>query len=174
MATPSRTLAWRIPWMEEPGRLQSMGSLGVDNWETSLSLSPFMPWRRKWQPTPVLAWRVLGTGKPSGLPSLGSHRVRHGWSDLAAAYSIYDVPGSVLSSLQLSHLFFRTCVGRCFIIILILEMRKQRNQVTTCGSTAGEKCQGWGLNPTVALKFMCFNSIFWNLTFPYTSVRCMK
>ena len=33
----------------------------------------------------VLAWRILGTGEPGGLPSMGSHRVRHDWSDLAAA-----------------------------------------------------------------------------------------
>ena len=54
MATHSSTLAWKIPWMEEPGRLQSMGSLRVrHDWSTSLSLSIFMHWRRKWQPTPV-------------------------------------------------------------------------------------------------------------------------
>ena len=53
-ATHSSTLAWQIPWTEEPGRLQSMGSLGVGyNWATSLSLFTFMHWRRKWQPTPV-------------------------------------------------------------------------------------------------------------------------
>ena len=50
----SSTLAWRIPWVEEPGRLQSMGSLRVrHDWATSLSLFTFMHWRRKWQPTPV-------------------------------------------------------------------------------------------------------------------------
>ena len=54
MATHSSTLAWKIPWMEEPGRLQSMRSLRVGHdWETSLSLFTFMRWRRKWQPTPV-------------------------------------------------------------------------------------------------------------------------
>ena len=54
MAPHSSTLAWKIPWMEEPGRLQSMGSLRVrHNWATSLSLFTFMNWRRKWQPTPV-------------------------------------------------------------------------------------------------------------------------
>ena len=48
------TLAWKIPWMEEPGRLQSMGSLRVRHaWATSLSLFSFTHWRRKWQPTPV-------------------------------------------------------------------------------------------------------------------------
>ena len=54
MAPYSCTLAWKIPWMEEPGRLQYMGSLRVRHgWVTSLSLSTFMQWRRKWQPTPV-------------------------------------------------------------------------------------------------------------------------
>ena len=54
MAPHSSTLAWKIPWMEEPGRLQSMGSQRVGhNWATSLSLFTFMHWRRKWQPTPV-------------------------------------------------------------------------------------------------------------------------
>ena len=47
-------LAWKIPWTEEPGRLQSMGSLKVrHDWATSLSLFTFMHRRRKWQPTPV-------------------------------------------------------------------------------------------------------------------------
>ena len=55
MAPHSSTLAWKIPWMEEPGRLQSMGSLRVGHDSvTSLSLFTFMHWRRKWQPTPVL------------------------------------------------------------------------------------------------------------------------
>ena len=55
MATHSSTLAWKTPWTEEPGGLQSMGSLRVrHDWATSLSLFTFMHWRRKWQPTPVL------------------------------------------------------------------------------------------------------------------------
>ena len=58
--------SWRIPWTEEPGGLQSMGSLGVGHdWATSLSLFTFMHWRRRWQPTPVFlpgesqGWRSL-------------------------------------------------------------------------------------------------------------------
>ena len=51
MATHSSTFAWKIPWTEEPGRLQSMESLESDT--TSLSLFTFMHWRRKWQPTPA-------------------------------------------------------------------------------------------------------------------------
>ena len=54
MAPHCSTRAWKIPWMEEPGRLQSMGSRRVrHDWTTSLSLFTFIHWRRKWQPTPV-------------------------------------------------------------------------------------------------------------------------
>ena len=48
MATHSSTLTWKISWMEEPGRLQSMG------WLSDFTFTfTFMHWRRKWQPTPV-------------------------------------------------------------------------------------------------------------------------
>ena len=68
MTSHSRTLAWKIPWTEEPGGLQSMGSLRVrHDWVTSLSLFTFMHWRRKWQPTPVFLpgefqgrWSLVG------------------------------------------------------------------------------------------------------------------
>ena len=56
MAPHSSTLAWKIPWVEEPGGLQSMGSRRVrvgHDWATSLSLFTFLHWRRKWQPAPV-------------------------------------------------------------------------------------------------------------------------
>ena len=54
VAPHSSILAWKIPWMEEPGKLQSTGSLRVrHDWVTSLSLFTFIHWRRKWQPTPV-------------------------------------------------------------------------------------------------------------------------
>ena len=54
MAPHSSSLAWKIPWTEESGRLQSMGSLRVGHdWATSLSLFTFMHWRMTWQPTPV-------------------------------------------------------------------------------------------------------------------------
>ena len=54
MAPHSSTLAWKIPWTEEPGRLQSMRSLRVgQDWATSLWLFTLMHWGRKWQPTPV-------------------------------------------------------------------------------------------------------------------------
>ena len=90
MAPHSSTLAWKIPWTQEPGGLQSMGSLRVrHDWGTSLSPFTFMHWRRKWQPTPVfLPGEIPGTGEPGGLPSMGSHRVGHDWSDLAAVAAV--------------------------------------------------------------------------------------
>ena len=62
MATHSCTLAWKIPWSEEPGRPQPMGLRRVGHdWATSLSLFTFMHWRRKWQPTTVFL-----PGEPQG------------------------------------------------------------------------------------------------------------
>ena len=70
MAPHSSTPVWKIPWMEEPGRLQSMGSWRVgQDWATSLSLSlfTFMHWKRKWQPTPVfLPGEFQGQGSLMG------------------------------------------------------------------------------------------------------------
>ena len=66
MAPHSSTLAWKIPWTEEPGGLWSMGSLRVEHdWVTSLSLFTFMHWRRKRQVTPVFL-----PGEPQGQGSL--------------------------------------------------------------------------------------------------------
>ena len=66
--TPLQYSCLENPWTEEPGRLQSMESLRVrHDWATSLSLFSFMPWRRKWQPTPVFLpgesqgrWSLVG------------------------------------------------------------------------------------------------------------------
>ena len=86
MAPHSSILAWKIPWMEGPGRLQSMGSLRVGHDSVTLfSLFTFMHWRRKWQPSPVfLPGESQGRGSLVGC-HLWGHRVGHYWSDLAAA-----------------------------------------------------------------------------------------
>ena len=95
MATHSSTLAWKIHWTEEPGGLQSMGSLRVwDDWATSLSLFTFhfhALEKEMATHSSVLTWRIPGKGEPGGLPSMGSHRVRHDWSDLAAAAAAMSV-----------------------------------------------------------------------------------
>ena len=84
-------LPGKIPWAEEPGRLQSMGSRRVGHdWATLLSLFTFTFHFHALEKemathSNVLAWRIPGTGEPGRLPSMGSHTVRHDWSDLAAA-----------------------------------------------------------------------------------------
>ena len=74
MAPHSSTLAWKTPWMEEPGGLQSMGSRESDMTEQIHfhALEKEMATHSN-----VLAWRIPGTGEPGGLPSMGSHRVGH-------------------------------------------------------------------------------------------------
>ena len=93
MAPHFSTLAWKIPWTEEPGRLQSMGLLRVGHdWMTSLSLFTFMHCRRKWQPTPVfLPGESQGRGSLVGCRLWGL-RVGHDWSDLAAAAADLKCP----------------------------------------------------------------------------------
>ena len=76
VAPHSSTLAWKIPWMEEPSRLQSMGSRRVHTTERVHfhfhALEKEMATHAS-----VLAWRIPGTAEPGGLPSMGSHRVGH-------------------------------------------------------------------------------------------------
>ena len=97
METHSSTLAWKIPWMDEPGRLQSMGSQRIGhNWATSpspdgsavknlpantegtircwfYSWVEKIPWRRKWQLTPnIFAWEIPWTEEPGRLQSMRS------------------------------------------------------------------------------------------------------
>ena len=86
MAPHSNTLAWKIPWMEEPGGLRSMGFAKSQTWLSDFTFTFHFHALEKEMAThsSVLAWRIPGTEEPGGLPSMGSHRVRHDWSDLAA------------------------------------------------------------------------------------------
>ena len=117
MAPHSSTLAWKIPWMKEPGRLQSMGSLRVrHDWTTSLSLFTFMHWRRKWQPTPLfLPGESQGWGGLVGC-RLWRCRVGHDWSDLAAA-----VAAALTFPFYTAYIFFMSIT---LIEILIISCRK--------------------------------------------------
>ena len=88
MAPNSSTLAWKIPWTEEPGGLHAV--CGVAKSRTQLSdftLTFHFHALEKEMAThsSVLAWRILGTGEPGGLLSMGLRIVGHDWSDLAAA-----------------------------------------------------------------------------------------
>ena len=78
MAPHSSTLAWKIPWTEEPGGLQSTGSEESDTTERLHFHFPLSCIGEEMAThSRVLAWRIPGTGEPGGLPSLGSHRVGH-------------------------------------------------------------------------------------------------
>ena len=87
MAPHSSTLAWKIPWAEEPGRLQSLGSREVRTQLSDFTFPFHFHALEKEMETrsSVLAWRIPGTGEPGGLPSVGSHRVGQDWSDFATA-----------------------------------------------------------------------------------------
>ena len=79
MAPNSSTLAWKIPWTEEPGGLQSMRSLKS---QTQLSEFPFTFHFHSLEKemtthSGILAWRIPGMGEPGGLPYMGSYRVGH-------------------------------------------------------------------------------------------------
>ena len=109
MAPHSSTLAWKIPWMEEPGRRQSMGSLS----ETRLNDFTFTfhfhaSENEMTTHSSDLALRIAGTGEPGGLPSMGSQRIGHNWSALAAAtaeHHKFQMLSPVLSSSSLSFVF---------------------------------------------------------------------
>ena len=77
MAAHSSTLAWKIPWTEEPGRLQSMGSRRVTRLSDFTFAFHFHSLEKEMAThSSVLAWRIPGMGEPGGLPSMRSHRVR--------------------------------------------------------------------------------------------------
>ena len=94
------TLAWKIPWMEEPGRQshgwRSLAVHGVARSRTRLRDFTFTFHFHALEKemathSSVLAWRIPGMAEPGGLPSMVSHRVRHDWSDLAAEAAVYLV-----------------------------------------------------------------------------------
>ena len=79
MAPHSTTLAWQIPWTEEPGRLQSMGSAKSRTQLSDFTFTFHFHALEKEMAThsSVPAWRIPGTGEPGGLLSMGSYRVGH-------------------------------------------------------------------------------------------------
>ena len=82
MAPHSSTLAWKIPWTEEPDRNNFTFTFHFHALEKEMAAH-----------SSVLAWRILGTGEPGGRPSMGSHRVGHDRSDLVAKGCIYIKKG---------------------------------------------------------------------------------
>ena len=78
MAPHPSTLSWKIPWAEEPGSLQSTGSLSQTRLNDFTFTFHFHALEKEMAThSSVLAWRIPGTGEPGGLPSVGWHRVGH-------------------------------------------------------------------------------------------------
>ena len=78
MAPHSGTLAWKIPWAEEPGRLQSMGLRSRTQLSYFIFTFLFHALEKEMAThSSILAWRIPGMGECGGLPSMGSHRVGH-------------------------------------------------------------------------------------------------
>ena len=78
MAPHSSTFAWKISWMEEPGKLRSTGSLSWAQLSDFTFTFPFHALEKEMAThSSVLTWRIPGTGEPGELPSMGSHRAGH-------------------------------------------------------------------------------------------------
>ena len=77
MATHSKTLAWKIPWMEEPGGLHRVSQSGTQLSAFTFTFHFHALDKEMATHSSVLAWRIPGMGEPGGLPSMGSHRVGH-------------------------------------------------------------------------------------------------
>ena len=108
MAPYSGILAWKIPWTEKPGRLQSMGSQSRTLLSDFTFTFPFHALEKEMAThSSVLAWRIPGTGEPGWLLFMGSHRVGHDWSNLAAAAAAADI-NILCVSISMALLFMPT------------------------------------------------------------------
>ena len=134
MAPHSSTLAWKIPWMEEPGGLQSMGSLGLDTTERLhfhfLALEKEMATHSS-----ILAWRIPGTREPGRLPSMGSHRVGHDWSDLAVAAATGKFGLGIRN--EAGQRLIKFCQENALVIANTL-FQQHKRRVYTCTSPDGQ------------------------------------
>ena len=105
--TGSSTVAWKIPWTEEPGRLHAVHGVAKSRtWPSDFTFTFHFQALEKEMAThsSVLAWRIPGTGEAGGLPSMRWHRVGHDWSDLAAAVQVASLLSPLHSSLDGSFL----------------------------------------------------------------------
>jgi len=183
MATHSSTLAWKIPWMEGPDRLQSMGSLGVGyDWATALSLFTFMHWRRKWQPTPVFLPRE-SQGREAwwaAVYGVAQSRIRLKWLSSSSSgsflidpcifsilFSRYLIIFTIIimnyfsDSLSISSSFFWTLVflvcSLICVVLLCLFIKKKKKLLYLRSSFPGFKFEFFLPLASLLLRFFqCF------------------
>ena len=159
MAPYPSTLAWKIPWMEEPGRLQSMGSLRVGHTERlhfPFSLSCIG--EGNGNPLQCSCLENPGMEDPGGLPSLGSHRVGHDWSDLAAAAAPYLGIARILGATAIAwDSGMLATLGQGFVFLIYHCIPKA--ECHACGIISE-----WARHHSIAIS-----NLFWVLTLDFFS-----
>ena len=157
MALHSSTLAWKIPWTEEPGRLQSMRSLGVrHDWATSLSLFTFMLWRREWQPTPVF---LPGESQGQGLWWAAIYGVAQSWTRLKRLSSSSS-SNLINTSNPIHHFLCWYPIDSLWFIIIITHLLLTQLLSSSPLVFHLGKCQSW-LNPTISLIYASLHKAEW-------------
>ena len=142
IAPHSSTLAWKIPWMEEPGRLHSMGSRRVKHdWATSLSLS--RTGEGNGNPLQCSCLENPRDGGAWWAAVYGSHRVGHDWSDLAAAAALHMVLFSLCLRMPLKRLI--VLIWWWQILSLFVGLKKIRFAFVLERYFAGCGCLSWQL-----------------------------
>ena len=145
MAPHSSTLAWKIPWMEEPGRLPVHG---VAEGQTRLNDFTFMHWRRKWQPTPVF------------LPGESQ-----GWGSLVGCRLWGRIESDTTEAIQQQQQHLQPQFPFSIIAQHVLRF---------WGLRSGHLCQGEGVCcSTTYVKRSRLNSIHWVPRILHTHVRLL-
>ena len=149
MAPHSGTLAWKIPWMEEPGRLQSMGSLRVKTRLSNFTFTFHFHALEKEMAThsSVLAWRIPGTGEPGRLPFMGWHRVGHDWSDSSSSKdsreTFYRLLKLFMSSFLLSDTLY---TNSSYLVPSKSKLPPQHREILECLGSLSLNCT-WKYSP---------------------------
>ena len=128
MAPHCSTLAWKIPWTEEPGRLHGVAKSWTRLSDFTFTFHFHTLEKEMATHSRVLAWRISGTGEPGGLPSMELHRVRHDWSDSSSSH--------LLSPLYVSEDLTNLCMlyfiiqVRCYLDLIDEKNKTQRIYLT--------------------------------------------
>ena len=155
------TLAWKIPWTEEPRRLQSLGLLWVGHdWAASLSLFTFMHWRRKWQPTPVFL-----PGESQGRGSLVGCRLwGHTESDMTEATQQQEQQHDCFTEFftEINRIFCQTSTEHKYYVLIYFN--SCIHPLIDCDKTTEELLCGptsclWGNQPTIVNELSSLNPV---------------
>ena len=150
-------LPGKIPWTEEPGRLQSMGTLSWTRLSDFAFTFHFHASEKEMAAhSNILVWRIPGMGEPGGLPSLGLHRVGHDWSSLAAVAAMMFIS---LASTRLTATFQFSCS----VMSNSLQLHGLQHARFSCPSSSPGACSNscplsWWCHPTISSSVIPFSS----------------